>query len=269
MSERQACRVVGCARATNRYRQRLEGRNEELLKALLELAADKPRLGCGALYKRLRRKGWKVNYKRVERLYKLNKLALRRKMRRRIPLRERRPLSQPSRPNEQWGMDFIHDTLIDGGKFRCLVIEDIFSRMPVAIEVNTSLSGARVIAVLNRLALTRGLPSHITVDNGPEFICKKLAAWAAEHGVALCFIQPGKPMQNGFVESFNGRFRDECLNAHVFLNLKHASCLIELFRKDYIHERPHGSLADLTPMEYELAFYKRQNQEENSLRTGT
>ena len=207
MSERQACAVVNCPRATVRYQPRPERRNEELLKALLELAGQKSRLGCGALYKRLRRKGWKVNYKRVERLYKLHNLALRRKKRRKLPPRERKPLPQPVRPNEQWGMDFIHDTFIDGRKFRCLVIEDIFSRAPLTIEANSSISGARVVAALNQLALTRGLPTFITVDNGPEFICKRLAAWASAHHVELRFIEPGKPMQNGFVESFNGRFR--------------------------------------------------------------
>lgn len=267
MSERQACRVVGCPRATVRYRARPERRNEELLKALLELAAKKPRLGCGALYKRLRRKGWRVNYKRVERLYKRHNLALRRKVRRKLPARERKPLPQPSRPNEQWGMDFIHDTLLDGRKFRCLVVEDIFARMPIAIEVNSSLSGARVVAVLTELAATRGLPAFITIDNGPEFICKRLAAWAAVQHVELRFIEPGKPMQNGFVESFNGRFRDECLNAQVFLNLTHARWLIELFRQDYIAERPHSSLGDMTPLEFETEYYK--NNEESLLRTGT
>lgn len=267
MSQRQACLVVGCPRATVRYRQRPERRNEELLKALLELAAQRPRLGCGALYKRLRRKGWAVNYKRVERLYKRHNLSLRRKVRRKLPKRERRPLPQPTRPNQHWGMDFIHDTLFDGKKFRCLVIEDIFSRAPLAIDVNSSISGARVVSVLNRLALNRGLPAFITVDNGPEFICKRLAAWAAAHRVELHFIEPGKPMQNGFVESFNGRFRDECLNAQAFLNLTHARWIIELFRKDYFEERPHGSLRDMTPLEVENEFYK--NNKENLLRTGT
>jgi len=267
MSERQACAVVNCPRATVRYQARPERRNEELLKALLELAAQKPRLGCGALYKRLRRKGWKVNYKRVERLYKRHNLALRRKVRRKLPARERKPLPQPTRPNEHWGMDFIHDTFIDGKSFRCLVIEDIFSRSPLLIEANRSISGAQVVAALDRLALTRGLPAFITVDNGPEFICKRLAAWAAAHHVELRFIEPGKPMQNGFVESFNGRFRDECLNAHAFLNLTHARWLIELFRKDYIEERPHSSLGDKTPLEFENEFYK--NNGESLLRTGT
>jgi len=139
--------------------------------------------------------------------------------------------------------------------------------MPVALEANSSLSGARVVAVLNRLAVTRGLPSFITVDNGPEFVCKKLAEWATAHKVELRFIQPGMPMQNGFVESFNGRFRDECLNARVFLNLTHARWIIELFRKDYIEERPHGSLKDKTPLEFKTEYYK--NIGENLLRTGT
>lgn len=267
MSERQACAMVKCPRATVRYQPRPERRNEELLKALLELAAQKPRLGCGALYKRLRRKGWKVNYKRIERLYKRYNLALRRKVRRKLPARERKPLPQPTRPNEHWGMDFIHDTFIDGKTFRCLVVEDIFSRSPLLIEANRSISGAQVVTALDRLALTRGLPAYITVDNGPEFICKRLAAWAVLHKIELRFIEPGKPMQNGFVESFNGRFRDECLNAHAFLNLTHARWLIELFRKDYIEERPHSSLGDKTPLEFENEFYK--NNRESLLRTGT
>lgn len=267
MSERRACRVVGCARATVRYRARPERRNEGLLKALLELAAAKPRLGCGALYKRLRRKGWNVNYKRIERLYKLRNLGLRRKVRRKLPPRERKPLPQPSRPNEHWGMDFIHDSCIDGRAIRCLVIEDIFSRSPLVIEVDSSISGAKVVAALNRLALTRGLPDFITVDNGPEFVCKRLAAWANAHRVELRFIEPGKPMQNGFVESFNGRFRDECLNAHAFLNLAHARRLIENFREDYVQERPHSSLGDLTPLEFENEFYK--NNGKSLLTTGT
>lgn len=164
-------------------------------------------------------------------------------------------------------MDFIHDTFIDGKRFRCLVIEDIFSRSPLLIEANRSISGAQVVAALDRLALTRGLPAYITVDNGPEFICKRLAAWAAIHSVELRFIEAGKPMQNAFVESFNGRFRDECLNGHVFLNLIHARWLIELFRKDYIEERPHSSLGDKTPLEFEREFYK--NNQESLLRTGT
>lgn len=269
LSERQACKVVGCARGMVRYRKRAETRNEGLKKALLEIAAAKPRLGCLALYKRLRRKGWQVNYKRVERLYRLNNLALRRRVRRRLTVVQRKPLQQPKRPNEQWGMDFIHDTLADGTTFRCLVVEDIFSRMALALEVNRSLSGGQVLAVLERLAATRGVPSSITVDNGPEFVCEKLRTWAARRAVELRFIQPGKPMQNGFVESLNGRFRDECLNAHLFLSMRHARWLIEAFRKEYNHERPHGSLRDQTPEEYELSFYNNTNTGENLLKTGS
>lgn len=254
LSERQACKVVGCACSMVRYRKRPETWNEGLKKALLELAAAKPRLGCLGLYKRLRRKGWQVYYKRVESLYRFNNLALRRRVRRRFTVLQRNPLKRPERPNEQWGMDFIHDTLANGSTFRCLVVEDILSRMALALEVSRSFSGQQVLAVLERLAVTRGYPFSITVDNGPEFVCEKLRSWAAQHSVELCFIQPGKPMQNGFVESLNGRFRDECLNAHLFLTLRHAQWLIEVFRKEYNHERPHGSLSDQTSAECEKRY---------------
>ena len=210
-----------------------------------------------------------VNYKRVARLYRLNNLALRRKMKRKIKPTERKPLPEPACPNEQWGMDFIHDAFADGRKFRCLVVEDLFSRKALTIEVNRSLTGAQVVAVLNRLAITRGLPGFITVDNGPEFICEALDTWAEKNSVLLRFIDPGKPMQNAFVESFNGRFRDECLAAHLFLNLTHARWLIELFRKEYNEERPHGSLKDLTPEEFEQKYLENKNQEENLLKTGS
>lgn len=255
MSERQACRVVQRARATIRYEKRAD-RNRKLLRRLKALARKHPRYGVRRLYHLLRREGWTVNHKRIERLYKLHELGLRRKRKKKIK-RASVPLVPATAPNERWAMDFIHDSSIDGRKLRCLVIEDTFARIPLAIETDRALSAARVVNALERLAGSRGLPAAITVDNGPEFICKRLKRWAAHRRVTLQFIQPGRPMQNGFVESFNGKFRDECLNEHVFLNLTHAQTLIEHFRKEYISQRPHSSLGYLTPQEFEAAYWKR------------
>ena len=260
MSERQACSVIRRARATIRYRKRPD-RNRRLLRRLKALARKHPRYGVRRLYYLLRREGWKVNHKRVERLYKLHEMGLRRRRKKRIK-REPIPLLRAEAPNERWAMDFIHDSCADGRKLRCLVVEDTFSRMPIAITTDRSLSATKVIETLERLAASRGLPTSITVDNGPEFVCKRLAVWARSRSVELHFIQPGRPMQNGYVESFNGKFRDECLNEHVFLSLRHAQSLIEQFRKEYISQRPHSSLGYRTPQEFEAAYWKRKQPEE-------
>jgi len=259
MSERQACRVIRRARATIRYRKRPD-RNRRLLRRLKALARKHPRYGVRRLYHLLRRSGWSVNHKRVERLYKLHELGLRRRRKKRIK-RILVPLLKPTAPNERWAMDFIHDSYADGRKLRCLVVEDTFARIPLAITTDRSLSALRVIDTLEHLAVSRGLPASITVDNGPEFICKRLQAWTLARGVTLRFIQPGKPMQNGYVESFNGKFRDECLSEHVFTSLVHAQILIEQFRKEYISLRPHSSLGYLTPLEFEAAYWKAKQPE--------
>lgn len=251
LSERQACRVVGCARGTARYRKRLERGDKRFEKALLKLAYKKPRLGCDALYRRLRKQGFKVNHKRVERLYVKHSLGLRRRVRRKLRILPRAPLERPTQINQHWGMDFIHDTFADGRSFRCFVVQDHFSRKAVALEVARSFPATAVVAVLERLIAERGKPEVLVCDNGPEFRSQRFQAWAKNRGITVRFIAPGKPMQNGFVESFNGRFRDECLNAQLFLNLTHARWLIERFRNEYNTERPHGSLGDRTPDEVE------------------
>ncbi len=159
-------------------------------------------------------------------------------------------MPSPERPNQHWSMDFVTDSIVTGRHFRALAIVDDFSRECPAIEVDTSLGGSRVVSVLDRLAETRGLPEVITTDNGPEFIGKALDEWAYRKGVTLNFIRPGKPIDNAYVESFNGRFRDECLNINWFMNLKHARDIIEYWRQDYNEVRPHSSLNDKTPREY-------------------
>ncbi|MGB9332439.1 MAG: IS3 family transposase [Steroidobacteraceae bacterium] len=180
-------------------------------------------------------------------MYREAGLAVRRKKRKRIGLFERKPLPKPLAVNRSWSMDFVSDGLCDGRRLRCLAIVDDFSRECLVLEVDTSITGKRVVAVLERLADLRGLPLSITVDHGPEFEGQVLDAWAYQAGVRLSSIRPGKPVENAYIESFNGRFRDECLNEHWFLTMAHARRAIEAWRIEYNTERPHSSLGNLTP----------------------
>ena len=191
-----------------------------------------------------------VNHKRAERIYKEEGLVLRRKRRRKGTAGTRVIMPAPERPNQKWSMDFVSDSVVTGRRFRALAIVDDYSRECPAIEVDTSLGGARVVNVLERLAEMRGLPEVITVDNGPEFAGKVLDEWAYRKGVKLSFIRPGKPIENAFAESFNGRLRDECLNDNWFLSIRHAREVIEAWRKDYNSVRPHSALGGLAPQEF-------------------
>jgi putative transposase len=202
----------------------------------------------------LLREGIKVNRKRTYRVYREAGLAVRRRKRKRIAGIERAPAVIPKAPNISWSMDFVSDGLADGRRLRCLNIVDDFTRECLAIEVDSSLTGRRVVDVMKRLADLRGLPLSITTYYGPEFAGKIMDEWAYTHGVHINFIQPGKPTQNCFVESFNGRFRDECLNEHWFLSMRHAREIIENWRKEYNEERPHSSLKDMTPKEFADRF---------------
>jgi putative transposase len=248
-SERRACSVLGQPRSSCRYLPR-RTTVQALLDDLLELAVKRPRFGYRRLHLLLRRRGWRVNHKRVYRLYRAEGLAVRRKKRKRMAAWLRVPLLVPTRPNERWSMDFVHDTLASGRKFRVLNIVDDLTREALAIEVDTSLGGARVVRVLDRLVALRGLPEVIVCDNGPEFTGRALDEWAYRMGVRIHFIQPGKPTENAYVESFNGKFRDECLNEHWFLDLDDARAKIENWRVDYNEVRPHSSLGNLTPKDY-------------------
>ena len=175
---------------------------------------------------------------------------VRRRKRKRIVGIERLQKVMATGPNQSWSMDFVSDGFVDGRRLRCLNIVDDFTRECLAIEVDTSLPGRRVVSVLERLAEFRGLPQSVTVDNGPEFISKALDEWAFRQGLRVSFIQPGKPRQNAYVESFNGKFRDECLNEHWFLSMRHARAVIEDWRQEYNSERPHSSLGYLTPNQF-------------------
>jgi len=250
VSERHACRLVGLGRSTNRYRARKAERDAALRARLKELAVKRMRFGYRRLTAMLTREGMAANHKRVYRLYQEEGLAMRMRTRRRIRWRGSVAHPAASRPNERWSMDFLSDCVSTGKVIRMLTIVDDCTRECPAIEVDTSLCGLRVRRVLERMATERGLPEAIVVDNGPEFRGRALAAWSEQRGVRLEFIQPGKPVQNAFVESFNGRLRDECLNANWFTSLNDARRKIETWRRDYNEQRPHSSLAYMPPAEF-------------------
>src|SRR5262245_17445147 len=213
LSARRFCRLTGWNRSSLQYRP--EGRDDATLRERLRYwAALKPRWGAPILHDVLKAEGLVINHKRTERLYREEGLSLRRNRRRNLPAAARVPLSMPQGPNERWSMDFIHDQLATGRRFRCLTLVDDFTRQCLAIHVDTSIGGAAVVAVLQGLALSGRLPKAITVDNGPEFTGKALHLWAQRSSITLHHIQPSKPMQNAFIESFNGTFRDDCLNQH-------------------------------------------------------
>lgn len=224
----------------------------ELRAALREVAAEKPRYGYRRLHDRLKRKrGWQVNHKLIYRLYREEQLAVRKKMRKRLAAERRGRLDPATYPNERWSMDFVTDTLSDGRVFRSLTIVDQFSKKLPALEVDFSLTGERVARVLDELAQRGMKPGTIVVDNGPEFAGKALERWAHQNNVELHFIKPGKPTENAFIESFNGKFRDECLNENCFLSIEDARRIIEEFRVEYNDHRPHSSLGNLSPAEFE------------------
>ena len=242
----RACGLVGISRSLYGYRSRRPA-PEGLVARIRELAEQKRRYGYRRIHVLLRREGFRVNRKRTYRLYREAGLAVKRRKRKRYALGERRSLPKPDAANVSWSMDFVADGLADGRKLRCLVIVDDCTRECLAIEVDTSLTGRRVVGVLEHLADTRGLPQSITVDHGPEFEGQALDAWAFEQGVRLAFIRPGKPVENAYVESFNGKFRDECLNENWFITMAQARRIIENWRIEYNTERPHSSLGNVTP----------------------
>lgn len=249
LSQRRACRLAGLNLSTWQYRsikQTVTGLRERIV----ELAGERRRFGYRRLYILLRREGWLINHKAVHRIYREEGLQVRKRKRKRIGPADRQPIELPERINERWSMDFVSDVLSNGRRIRTLNVVDDFSRECPVIEVDTSLTGMRVVRVLERLSQTRKLPRAIVVDNGPELISKALDEWAYRNGVRLHFIEPGKPVQNAFIESFNGKFRDECLNEHWFTNLADARRTIEEWRIDYNTCRPHSSLGYLTPIEY-------------------
>lgn len=208
------------------------------------------RFGYRRLHALLQREGFAVNHKRVYRLYVEEQLWVRKRTRKRRVAQTRVPLLVPTAPNQVWSLDFIGDALATGRRFRALNVVDDHSREAPAIEVDTSLGGQRVTRVLDRLKVERGLPWQIRTDNGPEFTSRAVEQWAYENGVDWQFIEPGRPMENAYVESFNGKFRDECLNENWFTDLADARQKIEQWRQDYNQVRPHSALGYRTPTEF-------------------
>lgn len=249
LSERRALAVVRMSASALRYTPRAD-RNRELRQRILTLAQRHKRYGVGMIYLKLRQEGQRVNYKRVERLYQEAKLQVRRRKRKKVLQGERQPLLRPMAANQVWSMDFVFDRTADGRVLKCLTIVDDATHEAVAIEVERAISGQVLTRVLDRLMLSRGLPIVIRTDNGKEFCGKAMLNWAYERGVQLRLIQPGKPNQNAYVESFNGRLRDECLNEHWFPSLLHARTEIETWRREYNEERPKRALGGLTPAAY-------------------
>jgi putative transposase len=242
--------MIGLSTATWRYQRRTSATNVAVLARLQAHAAVRARFGYRRRHILLEREGLIVNHKRVHRIYRAAGLQVRRRRRKRLTRAERVPLPTPGQRLERWSMDFTVDTLADGRGFRTLNIVDDFTRECVAIEVDRSLPGLRVARVLDRLYAAIGLPQCIVVDNGPEFAGRTLDAWAYARSVTLRFIRPGKPIENAYVESFNGKFRDECLNEHWLVSLADAKAAIETWRVDYNTVRPHSSLDGATPEQF-------------------
>lgn len=249
IGERRACRLAGISRSSRRY-QAARDRDEGLRERIRELARERQRFGHLRLTVLLRREDWVVNHKKVYRICREEQLLVPRRRRKRIRRREHADTPALERANQSWAMDFMQDALADGRTLRVLTILDRYTREALALEVDTSIPGLRVRRVLDQLASERGCPEDIRADNGPEFLGRSVNAWCEEHHVLLWHIAPGKPAQNAHIESFNGRLRDECLNANWFLNLRDARRKIAIWQRDYNEYRPHSALGYRTPFEF-------------------
>ncbi len=249
MSERRVCGLLDIDRSSYRYRPR-PNRNEELCARLRELAAQHPRYGYRRLGALLRREGRRVNHKKVERLYRQQGLALQRRRRKRLARGARPSATAPERANQLWSLDFVSDTTAQGRGLRLLTVVDAYTRECLVIETDTSLTARRVTAALERVLDERPQPQKIRTDNGPEFRSRWFQSWCHQRGIRLDYIEPGKPMQNGIIESFNGRLRDECLNTNWFRNLRHARLTVAAWRNHYNQLRPHSALGYRTPNEF-------------------
>jgi putative transposase len=249
VSQRQACKAVSLPRSTQRYQPKPRA-DAELICQLQQLIEKHPAIGFWQSFYRIRRMGFTWNHKRVYRVYTYLKLNIRLRCRKRLPQRVKQALYQPATINEVWSVDFMSDTLWDGRRYRLLNIIDDYNREILHIESDLSLPTVRLIRVLEYLKEFRGTPQMIRVDNGPEFISHKLDGWCRENKITLAFIQPGKPMQNGYVERCNGNIRKELLNAYVFTSLQEVQEKAEQWRQDYNCSRPHQSLGFVPPIEF-------------------
>jgi len=249
LSQRRCLGVVSMSASSLGYEPRAD-RNVALREKIVTLAQRHKRYGAGMIYLKLRQAGHLVNHKRVDRLYGLEKLHVRRRRRKKIPVGDRQPLARPAAANEVWSMDFVFDRVASGRSIKCLTVVDDATHEAVAVVPEHSISGDHLARILDHVCAQRGKPGVIRSDNGAEFTGKAMLNWAYRNGVTLKLIEPGKPNQNAYVESFNGRLRDECLNEHWFTSLLHARIVIENWRREYNEERPKRALGGLTPASY-------------------
>jgi putative transposase len=249
LSQRRVARLIPVERMTLRYEHHRDPQ-EALRIRLRELAGSRVRYGYRRLTVLLQREGWEVNAKRIYRIYTEEGLIVRTQKRRERAQRQRIRLGRAARPNQKWSMDFVAQRLPDGRWIRVLTVVDQFTRECLVLFADNALSGEKVATALDKIVVLRGTPESITVDNGSEFASKAMDLWAYKNGVHLDFIRPGKPVENGYIESFNGKLRDECLNVEVFFTLADARRKLHLWRRDYNHHRPHSALADRTPAEF-------------------
>ncbi|MDC7714201.1 IS3 family transposase [Vogesella sp. LYT5W] len=249
LSERRSLRLAGISPSSFRY-QPATDRNAALKAEIIALAQRHRRYGASMIYLKLRQEGMQVNHKRVDRLYAEAGLQIRRRKRKKVPVADRHPLARPLAANQVWSMDFVFDRTAEGRVIKNLTVVDDATHEAVAIVPERAMGGLHLTRVLDQLAKTRGLPKAIRTDNGKEFCSRAMLSWAHARGVQLFLIEPGKPNQNAYIESFNGRFRDECLNEHWFTSLRHAQVVIEAWRREYNNERPKKALGGLTPAAY-------------------
>lgn len=255
LSERRACALIGLSRTVLHYVARPT--DDALQRRLIELAGERRRFGYRRLHTLLEREGFEANHKRVHRLYRQAGLAVRRRRKRDRVAVERRPLQVPPGPNHTWSMDFVFDALADRRPIKCLTVVDDCTKEAVEILVAKRINGQGVADALDAVCRFRGYPTTIRTDQGPEFTGRALDQWAHANGVTLTLTQPGKPTQNAYIESFNGRFRDECLNEQWFTSLDHAKALIATWRRDYNEMRPHSSIGNRTPAEFAAMLRER------------
>jgi putative transposase len=268
VSERRACLLVEISRTVLHYMPKVRLENERLQSRMVELASERRRFGYRRIHALLRREGVEANHKRIFRLYQAAGLAVKRRRKRGSVTVEREQLALPSQPNEVWSMDFISDALANGRRIKVLTIVDDFTKESIDLVAEYGISGQHVVRVLEQASQFRGLPLAIRTDQGPEFTSKALDQWAYKHGVQLKLIEAGKPTQNAYIESFNGRFRDECLNDHWFTSLAEARIRISAWRRDYNEHRPHSALNYQTPAEF-AANCRRQEEINGCERNGS
>jgi len=259
ISERMACRIMAINQNTKRYKPKDNQENIRIKERLTALSSKHPRYGYRRLHIMLLREGERINIKRTYRIYKEAGLALKKRSKKRRYEKRGAPENPLRKVNSRWAMDFISDRTRTSSAFRVLVIMDVVTKECLALEADNSLSGRRVGQVLNRIAMFRGYPDEVLTDNGPEFTSNAMNEWSYDHNVKQIFIDPGRPMQNGAVESLNGKLRTECLNQHWFKHLSEAQNIIESWRHEYNESRPHMSLGYMTPNEYARELKKTVN----------